>query len=67
MDSLMNYRFLDCIRQGITPDLTVYDAASWSALLDISDRSVREDSVPVAFPDFTRGGWKALKPLSLVS
>jgi hypothetical protein len=66
-DSLMNYRFLDCVRQGITPDLTVYDAAGWSALLDISDRSVRDGSIPIAYPDFTRGGWQTLKPLPLVS
>jgi hypothetical protein len=67
MDHVMNYRFLDCVRQGITPDLTVYDAASWSALLDLSDRSVRDGSIPVADPDFTRGGWKTLKPLPIVS
>jgi hypothetical protein len=67
MDHVMNYRFLDCVRQGITPDLTVYDAASWSALLDLSDRSVRDGSIPIAYPDFTRGGWKTLKPLPIVS
>jgi predicted dehydrogenase len=67
MDHVMNYRFLDCLRQGITPDLTVYDAASWSALLDLSDRSVRDGSIPVAYPDFTRGGWKTLKPLPIIS
>ena len=67
MDHVMNYRFLDCIRQGITPDFTVYDAASWSALLDLSDRSVRDGSIPVTYPDFTRGGWKTLKPLPIVS
>jgi len=67
MDHVMNYRFLDCVRQGITPDLTVYDAASWSALLDLSDSSVRDGSIPVAYPDFTRGGWKTLKPLPIVS
>jgi len=67
MDHVMNHRLLDCVRQGITPDLTVYDAAGWSALLDLSDRSVRDGSIPVAYPDFTRGGWKTLKPLPIVS
>ncbi|NBR41699.1 MAG: hypothetical protein EBU04_02220 [Verrucomicrobia bacterium] len=67
MDHLMNYRFLDCIRQGITPDMTVYDAASWSCLMDLSDRSVRDGSLPIAYPDFTRGGWKDLKTLPLIS
>ncbi|HAZ65874.1 MAG TPA: glycosyl hydrolase, partial [Opitutae bacterium] len=27
MDYVMNWRLLDCVRQGITPDMTVYDAA----------------------------------------
>lgn len=67
MDHVMNYRFLDCVRQGITPDFTVYDAASWSAMLDLTDRSVRDGSIPVAWPDFTRGGWKTLQPHPVVS
>ncbi len=67
MDFIMNYRLLDCIRQGITPDMTVYDAADWSAILEISACSVKNGSMPVQCPDFTRGGWKNLKPLEVVS
>jgi Oxidoreductase family, NAD-binding Rossmann fold len=67
MDHVMNYRMLDCIRQGITPDMTVYDAANWSAILELSVRSVKEGSMPIVCPDFTRGGWNSLKPLDIVS
>ncbi len=67
MDYIMGYRLLDCIRQGITPDMTVYDTASWSSLIELSARSVEMGSVPVAIPDFTRGTWKIAKPLGIAT
>ncbi|MCR5183593.1 MAG: Gfo/Idh/MocA family oxidoreductase [Opitutales bacterium] len=66
MDFMMSYRLLDCIRQGITPDMTVYDAASWSSLIELSARSVELGSMPVVIPDFTRGDWKKTAPLGIV-
>ncbi|MFM7182193.1 MAG: Gfo/Idh/MocA family protein [Verrucomicrobiales bacterium] len=63
MDFVMNWRHLDCIRQGITPDSVVYDAASWSSILELSALSVATGSMPVAIPDFTRGLWKSMEPL----
>lgn len=67
MDHLMNFRFLDCVRRGLTPDMTVYDAAAWSCLLEVSHLSVTSGSLPVEIPDFTRGGWKTLPPLPLIT
>ena len=67
MDYVMAYRLLDCIRQGITPDITVYQAADWSSILELSVRSVSDGSMPIQCPDFTRGGWKGLAPLGIVS
>lgn len=63
MDFVMNWRHLDCIRQGITPDSVVYDAASWSSILELSSLSVAAGSMPVTIPDFTRGLWKTMEPL----
>ena len=63
MDFVMNWRHLDCIRQGITSDSVVYDAASWSSILELSSLSVATHSMPVAIPDFTRGLWKTMPPL----
>jgi Oxidoreductase family, NAD-binding Rossmann fold len=63
MDFVMNWRHLDCIRRGATPDSVVYDAASWSSILELSARSVASGSMPVPIPDFTRGLWKELEPL----
>ena len=67
MDFVMNYRLLDCIRRGVTPDMTVYDGVTWSSLLELSSRSVALGSMPVAVPDFTRGAWKELKPLGIAT
>ncbi|MDE1175661.1 MAG: Gfo/Idh/MocA family oxidoreductase [Edaphobacter sp.] len=58
MDYIMLYRLLQCVRQGIAPDMDVYDAAAWSAPGPLSRLSVAHGSAPVQFPDFTRGGWK---------
>jgi len=65
MDYVMSYRHLDCLRQGITPDSVVYDAAAWSSIIEISSLSVATGSQPVTIPDFTRGLWQSLKPLGI--
>lgn len=58
MDYIMILRLLQCIREGLRPDLDVYDAAAWSAVAPLSVASVAHGSAPVEFPDFTRGRWK---------
>jgi len=58
MDYLMVYRLVECMKQGIAPDMDVYDAAAWSAPGPLSEASVKQGSAPVKFPDFTRGRWK---------
>jgi Glycosyl hydrolase 109, C-terminal domain/Oxidoreductase family, NAD-binding Rossmann fold len=58
MDYLMLFRLVQCLREGLEPDIDVYDAASWSAVGELSEKSVGQGSVPVKFPDFTRGRWK---------
>ncbi|HTO05267.1 MAG TPA: Gfo/Idh/MocA family oxidoreductase [Opitutus sp.] len=65
MDFVMNWRHLDCIRQGITPDSVVYDAAAWSSIIELSAHSVATGSMPVVIPDFTRGLWPTIKPLEI--
>jgi predicted dehydrogenase len=58
MDVLMCYRLIECMREGLAPDMDVYDAATWSAPGPLSEMSVAQKSCPVPFPDFTRGRWK---------
>lgn len=58
MDLIMIYRLLQCVREGLPPDLDVYDCAAWSAVAPLSVESVSRGSAPVEFPDFTQGKWR---------
>jgi predicted dehydrogenase len=58
MDFVMMWRLVQCLREGIAPDMDVYDAAAWSAPLPLSQMSVARGSNPMRFPDFTRGNWR---------
>jgi hypothetical protein len=61
MDYIQAWRLVQCMRLGIAPDMDVYDAATWSAPGPLSEQSVSRRGQPVAFPDFTRGGWKSAR------
>jgi len=50
-------RFIRAVRQRTQPEQDVYDAATWSVISPLSELSVTRGSVPVDFPDFTRGKW----------
>ncbi|HEY2820350.1 MAG TPA: Gfo/Idh/MocA family oxidoreductase [Candidatus Acidoferrum sp.] len=65
MDYLMLLRLVQCIREGLAPDIDVYDAASWSAIAELSEKSVAQGSAPQKFPDFTHGDWKQRKGSAL--
>ena len=58
MDFIMVYRLMQCMKEGLAPDMDVYDAASVSAPGPLSEQSVAQGSAPVKFPDFTRGRWE---------
>jgi hypothetical protein len=57
MDFIMDYRLIYCLQRGLPLDLDVYDAASQSAIIPLSEFSVANGSYPVRVPDFTRGAW----------
>jgi len=67
MDFIECYRLTECMRQGLAPDLDVYDAAAWSAPGPLSRESIAQGSAPVKFPDFTRGKWKERKGSPIAS
>jgi predicted dehydrogenase len=58
MDYVMAYRLIECMKQGLPPDIDVYDSAAWSAPGPLSEASVAQGSAPQKFPDFTRGKWQ---------
>lgn len=65
MDFIMDWRLIDCLRNGLPLDQDVYDAAAWTAAGVLSETSVGKKFQVVDFPDFTRGAWKTNKPVSL--
>jgi predicted dehydrogenase len=65
MDFIMDWRLIDCLRNGLPLDQDVYDAAAWSAVGVLSEKSVGKEFKPIEFPDFTRGSWKTNKPHDL--
>jgi predicted dehydrogenase len=66
MDFIMDWRLVDCLRRGEPLDQDVYDAASWSSIVELSEISVRNNSNSVEVPDFTRGEWEKTEPLGIV-
>lgn len=62
MDFLMDWRLIDCLRNGLPVDMDVYDAAAWSVIGPLSEWSVANRSTPINIPDFTSGEWKNNKP-----
>ena len=65
MDFIMDWRLIDCLRNGRPLDQDVYDAALWTAAGILSEKSVAKKSRTVDVPDFTRGSWKTNKPVDL--
>jgi hypothetical protein len=65
MDFMMDWRLIDCLRNGLPLDQDVYDAALWSAVAPLSEISVKNRSNSVDVPDFTNGSWKTNTPVSL--
>lgn len=65
MDFIMDWRLIDCLRNGLPLDQDVYDAASWTAVGLLSEKSVAKRSRSIDIPDFTRGNWQTNKPVSL--
>ena len=67
MDFIMDYRLIYCLRKGLPLDQDVYDAATWSCIIPLSEMSVGNRSQSVDVPDFTRGAWKTAKPWPVVT
>lgn len=66
MDFLEDWRLIECLRRGEPTDQNVYDAAAWSVITPLTERSVASRSRPVEVPDFTRGRWKSTPPLGII-
>lgn len=60
MDYIMDARLIYCLNNGLPLDMDVYDAAEWSCVRELSEVSIKNGSMPVEVPDFTRGDWNVL-------
>jgi hypothetical protein len=54
----MDWRLIDCLRNGLPVDIDVYDSAASSAITPLSEWSVANRSNSVSVPDFTDGAWE---------
>lgn len=57
MDYFVRNAFVESIKNGVSTPQDVYDAAAWSVISPLSEKSVAEGGMPVDFPDFTGGQW----------
>lgn len=65
MDFMMDWRMIDCLRNGLPLDQDVYDGVLWSAIAPLSEWSVANRSNSIDVPDFTGGSWKTNAPVDL--
>ena len=65
MDFIMDLRWSYCLQNGLPLDTDVYDLAAWSAMVELTEKSVDSGSRPVECPDFTRGAWRTAKPFTV--
>jgi predicted dehydrogenase len=62
MDFFVIHSFIESVKRKTPPPMDVYDAAAWSAITPLSERSIELENETVEFPDFTKGQWKNRKP-----
>ena len=67
MDYFIYREFVDCIKEGRTFPIDVYDAAAWMCITCLSEVSIQNNGAPQAIPDFTKGAYKERKPLDVLS
>ena len=65
MDFIMDLRWAYCLQNGLPLDTDVYDLATYSSIVELSERSINAHSAAIDFPDYTRGGWKTAKPFTV--
>ncbi len=62
MDFFVMNAFVESAKRNIAPPLDAYDAAAWSAITPLSERSIANGGEVQDFPDFTKSKWIKRKP-----
>jgi hypothetical protein len=63
MDFFVIHSFIESVKRKTATPLDVYDAAAWSAITPLSEKSIELGNETVEFPDFTGGQWMYRKPI----
>ncbi len=56
--SPVDWRLIDCLRNGLPVDMDVYEAATSSAVTPLSIYSAKNRAFVENIPDFTKGAWE---------
>jgi hypothetical protein len=67
MDFFVIQAFVESVKRRTVTPMDVYDAAAWSAITPLSERSIEQGSQVLEFPDFTSGKWQNRKPVFALS
>jgi hypothetical protein len=67
MDFFVTHAFVESIKHQAPTPIDVYDAATWSAISPLSEKSIEMENTTLDFPDFTRGLWGERKPVFALS
>lgn len=62
MDFFVIHGFIESIKNKTHTPMDVYDAAAWSSITPLSERSIELGNETVEVPDFTGGQWMYRKP-----
>jgi hypothetical protein len=63
MDFFVIHAFVEAAKRKVATPMDVYDAATWSAITPLSEKSIELGNETVEFPDFTGGQWMYRKPV----
>jgi predicted dehydrogenase len=61
-DLLELREFVRAVRNKTQTPIDVYDSVTMSAVIPLSEESIRKGGTPIPCPDFTRGRWQTRKP-----
>ena len=54
--------FIKAVREKAPTPVDIYDSATMSSIIPLSEASIAQGGMPVDCPDFTRGKWESTKP-----
>jgi len=57
MDFFVLHAFIESVKRKTATPMDVYDAAAWSAITPLTEKSIELGNETVDFPDFTGGQW----------